>query len=370
MYQNNPLDPQGLIVPLIRSTDSQLGYGKGFFRDASRAYQNKPADLVAANYYPDAPQLKFDTNATGIGTGIMQGLGNAVNNYQTIKNYRTRTEMLNNAVLEQRQREQQQQDMLRATEEYNAERRKTGRGLLKPEEQSFYDVLSPEEQDKILIKRATGKADAAMAPDVGAADGAKKIAEHDALVEAYKQYGPLEVKDPKTGEMIPNPVAVRGYAELMGKSPYLTLDANKDVIQTRQANVNLKSSENELQAQPGKLKREAAQDELSISKSKVELKYADALKMIDKLTGENKLEEANDLKGRLAEGRQRYDQLVGLYDSLTPGQIKLYNSQFKSMNLPYELPDKKMTPTTYMGKVTGFTDSSGHVYDANGNPKG
>jgi hypothetical protein len=92
--------------------------------------------------------------------------------------------------------------------------------------------------------------------------------------------------------------------------------------------------------------------------------------MIDKLTGENKLEEANDLKGRLAEGRQRYDQLVGLYDSLTPGQIKLYNSQFKSMNLPYELPDKKMTPTTYMGKVTGFTDSSGHVYDANGNPKG
>lgn len=365
----NPLDPNGLIAPLQQSSGAQLaGYNTAIQNAIAKSVlgASRPADMQAALSYPSAPSLQFSPNPT-----FAQGVGEGIGNFMALRNYRTRTEMLNQAVLRQQEKEKKQMEMLKATEVANQTRRTTGRGLLKPEEQSFYDVLPGDEQDKILIKRATGKADAAMAPDQGLAEGQKKIAEHDALVAAIQKIGPLETRNAQ-GEMVPNPVAVRAYSELIGKTPYLTLDANNDYIEAKQNNVNLKKSENELGAQPGQLKREALKSELEIKQEQVNLKYADALKMVDKLTAESKLDEANELKTRLSEGRKRYDQLVNLYDSLTPGQIKLYNSQFKSMNLPYELPEKaenKKTPIKHKGEVTGFTDSEGNVYDAKGNLK-
>lgn len=367
---NNPLDPNGLIAPLQQSTGAQLaGYNTAIQNAVAKSMMasTRTPDMQAALSYPSAPSLQFDADP-----GFSQGVGNGISNFYALKNYRSRTEMLNNAVLEQREKEKQQQDMLAATASANQERRKTGRGLLKPEEQSFYDVLSPDEQDKLLIKRATGKADVAMAPDQGNAEAQKKLAEYDALTEAIRKIGPLETRNPQ-GEMVPNPVAIRAYSELLNKTPYLTLDANKDFIGVKKANVDLKEAENNLGAQPGQLKRAALSETLANSKAAVDAKYAEALKLADKLTAENKLQEADDLKGRLAEGRPLYEDALNKYDTLTPGQIKLMNSKFKALSLPYELPEKKdnkMTPIKYKGKVTGFTDASGHVYDADGNPKG
>lgn len=377
MMRGNPLDPNGLIAPIQQGALNQTAMAENQLRNLMKIYQGAGSglspELRAAQLYPDAPDLKFGGNGRHWSDALTAGGSNFLNNYQQLKNYRRRTEMLNGAVLEQRKREQDQTDMLRRQEETANTRRTNGRGHLSQEEQVFFDSLSPEEQDKILVKRATGKADAAMAPDQGRAEGEKAIAERTALIEELKKLPPLEVKNAK-GEMVPNPAGVRAYSELMARNPYLTLDANQDYIETQQANVNLKSSQNDLQAQPGELKRKATSEQLDISKKQVEVKYADAMALIDKLTGENKLEEAKELKTRLTEGRPLYEQALANWENLTPGQIKLMNSKFKSMNTPFELPEKKeekneLKPLKNKGVITGWYDDAGHQYNADRSPK-
>jgi hypothetical protein len=358
----NPLDPQGLTSGIQQSTLAQLaGYGGDTQKALTKSLfsSGKPVDMQAAMYYPDAPQLKFDTNATGIGTGIMQGLGNAVNNYQTIKNYRTRTEMLNNAVLEQRQREQQQQDMLAKQDRANMERRATA-GLQLPESvREIYNNASPEAQDKIYEQYGAGRVTNALKPEDGAAEGAKAIAEWQALRQQVAQIGELEIKDPKTGEMIPNPTAVRAYSELMKKNPYLTLDAEQDLIKTRRADAQLEFEENKVAAQPGKLAREAQHDALALKKAQVEADYAEAEKAIDIALGQGRVEEAKAARENLTAGRPVYEQFLSTYDKRSPGEIQLFNSRMESMKLPYRLPKKPETvykATTKDGMVRELYD--------------
>lgn len=315
---------------------------------------------------PTAPALKFGVDAKGIGDGVVQGLGNALNNALQMKQYGQQQDQ----VTQYNQRMQdlsQQMDLAAAQKQQQAD-------LAAAEEAKFVQSLPervrPYYQQADDVGRRAMLLDLSrpgLAPGIGEADALKKISEHDALMAVVKQYGPLEI-DGK-----PNPAAVRAYSELIGKSAYLSTDASKAVIDVNKANVDLKKAQNDLGAQPGQLKRQALNEELGLTIKKVEAKYAEAMALADKLTAEGKITEANDLKTRTVEGRKRYDQAVAAYDTLTPGQIKLMNSQFKSLGTPYELPEKKenkLTPVKNKGKVTGFTDDQGHVYDKDGNPKG
>lgn len=312
---------------------------------------------------PAAPALNFNVNARNVGEGVVQGLGNGINNAMQLGQFR-RAQEQRQAAIDLAQRydlaaaQKKQQDLatgnnaLAILANPNAtpvERLTAFQGLNAVSGGEFAKTMGSQFATPVF----SAGGNRAAAPDQGAADALKKASEFDALMKKVQEIGPLEVNG------IPQPQAVRAYQALFNRSPYTSLDANKEVIDLNRANVGLKMDQNELGAQPGKLKREALGEELGLSIQKVTAKYAEANALIDKLTGENKLKEAQELRTRLDEGRKRYDQAISAYDSLTPGQVKLLNSRFKSMDLPYELPEKKegtLKAVTKDGKVQEFYD--------------
>lgn len=193
--------------------------------------------------------------------------------------------------------------------------------------------------------------------------------------DAAAQAGPLEMNG------VPQPGAINAYRGLMGFTPNTSLDVEKSMLSNKQATVDLQKSANELSVQPQILAQKIAGNELDMFAQQVENKYVEAEKKIDLLVGQSKLDEAKQLKERLATGRTFWQNAQAKYESMTPGEVKMFNSSMKGMELPFELPEKKDAtekPTKYQpikNKLTGsvnsvFDPATGRTFklDQNGNP--
>lgn len=368
MSSLNPLDPNGLIAPLQQSSGAQLaGYNTAIQNALAKNFlsTSHPVDMQAAINYPDSPSLKFDADP-----GFSQGIGNGISNFYALKNYRSRTEMLNNAVLEQREKEKQQRDMLAATTAANQERRTKGRDLLKPEEQSFYDVLSPDEQDKILAEHANAKTKSLTGIET---DQAKLNWQRERFHALTGKFPEQIFAQGNQGALTPQVHSAWKYV-YNAEPPKDALDFKKRFAESGSSVEGYRGAkiDNETRGP----RNQAALDGQLLSNytAGVNAKFAEKMKEIDYWRGKGEAQKAKDMEKNAGDGNLRFNQLMSIYDKLTPGEIKQYNAIFKSQGVGdiFQLPEKDentLKPVINKGKVMAWTDKYGNQYNADGSPK-
>ena len=339
-----------------------------------------PSDNLAAAKYAqalqgNAPQLKFDTNATGIGTGIMQGLGNAVNNTLAIRNYKQQKELGQQAYGAYQADRQRQIELANQQVQAQALQRQTQVEWVKknrPDLLGLFEIGTPEQRGAIITKEIGAE----YKPIEAKAESDSKIAADQAKLNWQRErFHALTGKYPEQIFAEGNQGALTPQVQSAWKYVY-DADAPKDALDFKQRFAQVGAAvegyrgakiDNETRGE----RNQAGLDSTLLSNSvqQVNLKYADALKQADKLLAEGKVEEAQKLKTNLQEGRARYDQAVQKYDQMTDGQVALFNSQMDAIGLPYKLPPKgKLSAVTKDGKVTQFYDPyTGKVTTPQGN---
>lgn len=320
---------------------------------------------------PDAPQLKFDVDAQDVPTGIVGGLGNAINNFSAMRNYSQQQQQYRDIMGAYEQQAQGQRDLA-----VQQQQRRTAFGEQVPENlRDIYNTATPEIQDKIMESVANKEIGIGYGPTEARIKKVGDVqADFAAGDEKLKQSKSRDIKlynQDKNGTQLPLTPAQAAQAGIYGLPVDTVEQSAKRAIDQRaalqQLNINEPKAQTAGQAtaldlESKKLANQSAQ--LANTQKQVELKYTDALKQIDLLTGQNKLQEAEKLKGIVSEGRQLYDSYITSYDKLTNGQIKLFNSKMKSLGAPYELPEKEdLKAVEKNGKVTQFyRPSTGQTY--------
>lgn len=350
------------------------------------------AQVKAAQGMGGYPDLDTNVQAFGVSDGILKGLAAGAGNFMKVRAYNQQQKQLQQAYGVYADSQRAQMAQLQAQADARAAREQSGMGLMAPQMQPFYAAMDSAGRTQLLKEQgarvaaplegeAQGLKARAAAPYEGEAEGikakasaqgkgeakaAEAIAERSGVLKhaMASGYGPAQLE---VGG-VPQIGRVNSYRYMTGQNPTTSLDLTREELANRNADVQYRAGALKLGALPGQLQREAAKDQLGIMHAQVEARYGDALKQIDLLTGENKLKEAETAKQKLLTYRPLYDQAIAKYEGMTPGQVKLFNSQMKSQNLPYELPEKpeaKYSPVKHDGRVTGWTDTQGHVYDKN-----
>jgi hypothetical protein len=317
--------------------------------------------------YGGAPQLQTNVEANTIPEGVLKGLATGLGNFTNFRQYGQRQQAYRDLAGLQQQQQQNQIDLAERQLKAQGQRDLAafnylrGLGTASPGVNSpkftdlsvsdsplatLYSISDRTGRDKILTDLATGNVSNYLAPFEGTAKGQSTVNEKSTILghTIKSGYGPnaLEVKG------VPIPGRLNSFRFLTGQEPTTSLDVEKDLLSNQQLS-------NTVAAQPTQLTQEAVGRELDNNMKMVTAKYADAKAQIDVLLGQGKVDEANQLKSHLDAGKQRYDQAVSAYDRLTPGQVKLFNSQMKSLKLPYELPEKQeLKASTKKGKVVEF----------------
>lgn len=377
-------DLSGAFAPQQAMAQSGLGQVLAGVKDDKLAALMMRGQTQRPMAPPNAPKLNFDTNATGIGTGIMQGLGNAVNNSLQMRQF-GQQQQAQQQYMQQQRDWQQQLDLALAEKQKAADlaaaqkaaNEEIALGGLTPRARATFGLMDPEGKRPFLnalaqpdlggfVGQGKGAEAKAAAPGLGEADAMQKVTAYDALMKAIESIGPLETNG------VPNPPAIRAYSQLLGGKPYTSLDASNDVIDAKRNKIGMDKDANDLAYQPQRLENQNQADQLANSRAQIELKYADALKEADMILGQGKVDEAQKLKDHLTQGRKLWEDAMSKYDQMTPGQVKLFNSRMHGLEVPFSLPEKKepvRKPLTRFGQVTGFVDDQGHVYDAKGKLK-
>lgn len=323
--------------------------------------------MVYANT-PDAPALKFGTTATDPVLQFGELAGNGINNFYAMRQYKQQQQQAKDMASQYNAANLKYQDMATQLAQQQAETKAAHIELANRSMATLNNPdATPEEKQQAMANLNTAMegtfgtkfgetmapqlAHNALAQETGTAEGQKTVAEKSAILKHAigSGYGPgqLEVGG------VPQPGRMTSFKYMTGTDPVTSQDITRKDLENQQ-------TANTVAAQPAKLEREAVSENLSNSIKAVEAKYADAKANIDVLTGQGRLEEAEAAKKHLDEGRGIYDQAVANYEHMTAGQVKLFNSQMKSLKLPYELPEKeekKLTAVTNKGKVTQFYDA-------------
>lgn len=288
-----------------------------------------------AGAYPDAPKLQFGVNADSVGEGIVQGLGNAVNNTLALRNYGQQTRAVKDLAAQYQQQRQaalelaQRQEQDAAAQEQNQYRTLSEQY---PDLAQAYAYSDREGRKKLWGDMAATR----ITPITGTAEGQKQVNQGQVINQAVNAMPPIEL-----GGM-PQPGAMDNVRQIRGTAPTTSLDVTKSYLANQQADVNLQKDKNTLAAQPEQLKQQIIGAQLDNNNKMVTAKYADAKAQADLLLAQGKVDEANRLTASLDEGMKLYNDYATRYDKLTPGQIKLFNSQMKAIKAPFELPEKNV----------------------------
>jgi hypothetical protein len=334
--------------------------------------QNSGARGLASLYsrQPDAPQLKFgvDVPDHSIAEGVTQGLGNAVNNFIQMKHYGNQQRQVQDLANYYQDQQKQARDLAtqQAAQQQQLENNQFNAIQQRyPDLAGAYQNSNAEGRNKLWTDLATRDVGLTYTPKEGTAEGQKQVNEANVINQAVKNAGPVELGG------VPQPGQIDNIRQIRGTAPTTSLDVNKQILDNKSADLGLQSAQvglrkdiNDLGAQPQRIKQELESNSVKIAQDRVNLKHADALKQIEVLTGQGKLEEAQKAKQNLDDGQQRYQTALGLYTNMNNGQIKLFNTQMKSLGLPYELPEKEnLKAATKNGNVKEFyNEETGTVY--------
>ncbi len=301
--------------------------------------------LYAPTAVPDAPRLTINTDPQSTGSGIVGGLGDALNNAMQMGQYRQANAQRQSLMDLARQRDLAAQAEAQKKAQKEAEFVSTlPEGL-----RSFY------QQSDDIGRRAilTDLAQPFLGAPRGQGQGAEQAAKVDTLIQKRK---PTDIGG------VPQPANIDYNRALLGSAPTTAADLNKQALE-------IKKAQNELGAQPALLKEQLLGAHLENSIKAVTAKYAESKAALDKLVGEGELEKAEEMKTKLSQGEAVYNHNLTNYAQLTPGQVKLFNSQMKSNKMPFELPEKdektgELKAVTEKGKVKQFYDATtGQVYN-------
>lgn len=147
-----PLDPRGLVAPVLDAAQYQDAQVEAMFRDNLRRQASASPAAIGLRYAPNAPQVQLAVNANNIGGGVTQGLNNAVNNYLQMKDFRQRSALATEAMDAERARQEQQQMQLAEAQRQQVEREQKQGQLIaerQPGLSPFYDAGSSEQRGKI-----------------------------------------------------------------------------------------------------------------------------------------------------------------------------------------------------------------------------
>lgn len=323
-----------------------------------------------AGSMPDAPQLKFgvDVPSGSIAEGITQGLGNATNNFLQMRNYGQQQQAVKDMATQYQQQQAYARDL--AQKQANETQQRFGNASqafagIDPRLQTAFDLADAANKEKLIAEYGTTsfipyrqkiEKTGGVQADFAAGDqtvkelGQRSIPLYNQDAQGVaKPLTPQQAAQAKTyGQEVDTVEQARNRA-LDITSKIQTLNANAPKVATA-------AKANALDLAGKQLSNEQAA--LNVAQEKVNLKYADALKQIDVLTGKGELDKAQTAKTNLDQGRTRYDQAIAAYPTWGNGKIKLFNSQMKSLGLPYELPEKaELKATTEKGKVKEFYDA-------------
>lgn len=307
------------------------------------------------------PQFE-QVQARGIGEGLLKAIPAGLNNAMQLGAYR-------------RQQENQQQLVDLAIQQDLARAQKEQALLLEKQRQidlgnqslgALNPTLDPMQLQALqnaniasggslfpeLAQRfGQGQVDLGMVVPQATAEAQGKVAGIGVLDDAMQQAGPLSVQG------VPQEGAVNKYRQLYGQAPITQQDIEGKEIQNEKGRQDLAYT-------PVQRQQQLEMNEIKIATDKVNAKYAEATAQLDNLLKQNKLEEYQEAKEKLEQGRQMWDKAMASYGNMTQGQVELINAKFKSLELPYELPNKqKLEKVVNKGEVKSFADPyTGTVY--------
>lgn len=326
---------------------------------------------------PTAPQLQFGTNATGIGGGIVQGLGNAVNNTLQLRSYGQQQDRV-------KQYEQQQQHLADLSQQRDlAAAQQQQRDLAKqdtflqtlPENvRPYYEQSDKEGRRKILYDLSQpglgalvgqGKAAEAQASAQGLGDaaGTQKVAE---IMRANKALT-------EAGVNINTPQGQNLFRAILGFDPTTQTDLDAKKTNNMKAGVDLRKAQNELGAQPQMIQNTLDKESLQLTEAMlnneikgVEAKFAEE---------EKKLKIQNDKRGMLdlTAGRDLFRQLrdtgkLGTNDPMEQAKIQaqlgVYGIKYNPPSSGYATIKNKDKSVWLLDKATGMVgalDKNGKV---------
>lgn len=293
------------------------------------------------------PKLSFNVNARGIWDGLMQGGANALSNHYLMageaKNRELQQERINIARaldMEERRRAKEKEDSIKALFNGN------------PQLINAWKAMSGDDTGQRLIMenimaptfgvyKGQGEANKALASQPGVTQS-----ELNAKLQKLEQVRDLVLRETgvdlfgsgvNEGQI---PANARNWAGVFDVKPEDRLDDMNRFLETSQNRSKAQQEAIDTQAKPTLTQQEITKNALDIKVKEADVAYASVLKQIDVLTGQNKLEEAARMKRDLETGRTLYNQAVAKYNQMTPGQVKLFNAQMKSLGLGFYLPER------------------------------
>jgi hypothetical protein len=307
------------------------------------------------------PQFE-QVQARGIGEGLLRAIPAGLNNAMQLGAYRreqdSQKQMIDLAMQKDLAAAQQKQQMLDLG---NANIRALYPNLA-PEQLAALQAVNSVSGGEFFTEQGGnfGKQQMDLSGIVpqATAEAQGKVAGLDVLGQEM-QGTPLTVKG------IPQQDAVNRYQQLYGTAPQTDLSIQGDVLDVATKDENLTAKKFDNRYKPVQQQQETTLNALQITQQQVKTKYAEVLAEIDRLTGEGKLEEAQQAKALADEGKALWDTLVSQYDTLTDGEIKMANSKFKALDTPFELPERntrKLTAVSKDGSVKQFYDEQGNIY--------
>lgn len=310
------------------------------------------------------PELTTQVNASGLGEGILKGLSAGVGNIQQLRAYGQNVQAQRDIQQQALQAQAKERELVLGNIAAEQQRSQQAGGVLPQPVRDIYSAMPSDARNAYLTQYGNQQLDNANIEPQQAAKTRAEIAANQAELDdkatRFKAISGKTIGEAFAGANagVTTPQTQNAYAYTYGKEfPADALTDRKRQAEADAAVQGVRSTAINNQTLGRRNEAGLEGSLLRNSMEKVQLKYEDTLKQLDMQAAQGKASDSNIARKNLQDAKARYDTVSAHYDELTPEQIRILNSGFKSLGTPFELPEKtpqNLRAVTKGGEVTQF----------------